>query len=139
MLTLMWLGIATAAMHAGAEAAPPAGGKAPAWPDIGVDGHTADSALEHILDRTIVVINGTSAKLYFDIRMPNESEWVQYPATPGQPDGIYCPTCDEDAVFRFFMATKKGPIKRELKANYRYMIIVGDAGNWDLLQGPALH
>jgi len=122
-----------------AATAQPAAAKAPTWPDIGVDGQTPASALEHILDRTIVIINGTSAKLFFSIKMPNEADWMQYPAVPGNPYGIYCPTCAEDAAFRFYMSTNKGPINRQLSANYRYMIVAGESGNWQIVQGPALH
>lgn len=129
----------SAGLLAGAQAASPAPAQTPAWPDIGVDGQTPASALEHILDRTVVIINGTSTKLYFSILLPNEGEWVQYPATPGSPQGIYCPTCVEDATFRFYIKTTQATLNSELKANYRYMIVAGGSGSWELVQGPPLH
>lgn len=109
------------------------------WPDLGIDHKTPASALEHILDRTIVIINNTSAKLYFSVRLPSEPDWQQFRTSPKNSSGIFCPECAEDSEFRFYMATTKGPIDRELKANFRYMIVAGASGNWDLLQGPALH
>ncbi|MCW3477179.1 hypothetical protein [Limobrevibacterium gyesilva] len=114
-------------------AAPTAGASAEAG-----DGSAA-SVLEHILDRTVVIINNTPSTLYFSVKLPNEDAWNQYPASPNNSQGIYCPTCDEDSDFKFYMATTTAPISRTLKANYRYMIVAGPSNNWEVVQGPALH
>jgi hypothetical protein len=103
------------------------------------DNASAASVLEHILDRTVIIINNTPKILYFNVKLPNETAWNQYAASPANSQGIYCPTCEEDSSFKFYMATTAGSISRDLKANYRYMLVVSDANNWTLVQGPALH
>lgn len=130
----------TVAGAAWAQDAPaPSAHKGHEWPSFGIDPAKPADALEHILDRTIVVINNTATPLRFSVKLPNQPDWVQYPAPARDALGIFCPTCDEDAAFTFFMQSTKGPIHRQLKANYRYMIVAGASGNWEILTGPALH
>lgn len=123
-----------------AQAAPAApSGSAPVWPPLGYDPKKPADALEHILDRTIVIINNTAIPLHFSVKLPTDPEWIQYPAQPSSTQGIFCPACQEDSSFRFYLNSVKGTINRDLKANYRYMIIAGRGGNWEILEGPALH